>query len=258
MNAQVNPLLEVKGLGVSFGGVAAVNDVSFQIQPEAVTSLIGPNGAGKTTLFNLVTGAVRPRTGTVIFKGRDVTRLSPAETARLGISRTFQDLRLFLGMTVLENVMASFTGQRCEAPWYVMGRPLRVVKADRELAHKALAILETVGLQARAAEVAGELSYAEQKLVVIARAIAMGAALWLLDEPSSGLDRNSITGMLDLIRRLALQGQTIVIVEHNLSVVRDISDRILFLADGRLVADGTPSSIFADPDLQALYFGKRA
>jgi ABC-type branched-subunit amino acid transport system ATPase component len=251
-------LLSVEDLSVSFGGVRAVNGVSFSIPAGGATSIIGPNGAGKTTMFNLITGAIKRDSGRVRFGGSDITGSSPARVASLGIARTFQDLRIFGGMTVMENVMASFGHQLGESPWALLFLPHRVLRQERELRAQALDIIKQVDLQGREKAIAGNLSYAEQKLVIIARAIAMKSALWLLDEPSSGLDTRGVAEVMGTIRELCARGQTVLIVEHNLSVVREISSRILFLAEGRLIADGTPDEIFKDVALRELYFGKGA
>jgi ABC-type branched-subunit amino acid transport system ATPase component len=249
-------LLGVEDLSVSFGGVRAVNGVSFDISAGGATSIIGPNGAGKTTMFNLITGAIRRDSGRVRFNGADITGASPAKVASLGIARTFQDLRIFSGMTVLENVMASFQHQLGESPWAVFLLPGRVRHQERDLREQAMEIIKRVDLKGREYVAAGSLSYAEQKLVVIARAIAMKASVWLLDEPSSGLDTRGVAEVMGTIRNLCADGQTVVIVEHNLSVVREISSRILFLAEGRLIADGTPDEIFNNTELRTVYFGK--
>jgi ABC-type branched-subunit amino acid transport system ATPase component len=251
-------LLSVENLSVSFGGIRAVNGVSFSIPGGGATSIIGPNGAGKTTMFNLITGAIKRDSGRVSFGGHDITGSSPARVASLGIARTFQDLRIFGGMTVLENVMASFGHQLGESPWALLFLPHRVLRQERELRAQALDIIKQVDLQGREKAIAGNLSYAEQKLVIIARAIAMKSSLWLLDEPSSGLDTRGVAEVMGTIRELCSGGQTVLIVEHNLSVVREISSRILFLAEGRLIADGTPEEIFNDVALRELYFGKGA
>ena len=248
-------LLQVRQLSKSFGGVLAVSDVSFDVPVGRATSLIGPNGAGKTTIFNLITGALQADSGTVAMNGRNISGLRPSEVAKVGISRTFQDLRLFLHMTVADNVLSSFQGQDGERPWAVLLRPRRVFRQEKAFRSRALEIVKRVGLIGRANELVGNLSYAEQKLVVIARSIAMEAPLWLLDDPTSGLDTPAVIQMLKQIRSLVSEGQTVLIVEHNLRVVRDISDWILFMSDGRLRAQGTPDDILSSPELRQLYLG---
>jgi branched-chain amino acid transport system ATP-binding protein len=249
-------LLEVQNLTKAFGGVLAVSDVSFTVPVGRATSLVGPNGAGKTTIFNLITGALKADSGRVFFEGRDISGLAPSQVARLGISRTFQDLRIFLGMTVLDNVLASFQGQLGERPWAVFVAPGRVLRQERELRARALDIVARVGLKGREDDLAGNLSFSEQKLIIIARSIAMEAPLWLLDEPAAGLDTRAVTRMMDQIRGLVSEGQTVLIVEHNMRVVRDISDWILFLSNGKLIAQGTPDQILSNVELRQLYLGE--
>jgi ABC-type branched-subunit amino acid transport system ATPase component len=251
----MSSLLEVRGLSKRYGGVVAVQDVGFDVPVGKAVSLVGPNGAGKTTIFNLITGAVPRDSGSVHFNGNDITGFRPARVARAGISRTFQDLRVFERMTVIENVMTAFPDQIGERPWspFLLGH--RVLNQERELRDKATEILAEVGLDNCRDERAGGLSYAQQKLVVIARSIAMDAPLWLLDEPASGLDRRAVLNFGALLRALVSRGQTVLLVEHNLALVREVSDKVVFLSQGALTAEGTPENIFARPDLQSLYLG---
>ncbi len=258
MTAVETSLLEVRNLTKSFGGVRAVSDVSFRVMAGRATSLVGPNGAGKTTIFNLITGAIRPESGTVLFKGGEITGKSASETARHGISRTFQDLRIFPRMTVLENIRVSFQGQLGEQPLALLLQFGRVRAQERTLRSKAVDIAARVGLGGREDELAGNLSFAEQKLVIIARSMAMEAPVWLLDEPAAGLDTGAVTQLMTLIRSLVSEGQTVLIVEHNLRVVKDISDWVLFLSNGKLMAEGTPEDIFANEALRELYLGGKA
>lgn len=248
-------VLEVRGLRKRFGGVAAVDDLSFSLRAGVVTSLIGPNGAGKTTCFNLITGAIRADAGQVLLDGDDITGRRPAAAANLGITRTFQDIRVFGKMSVLANVMASFKGQLGESPIAVFLRPRAVHRQEAELRERAAAILARVGLDGRERVAAADLSYAEQKLLIVARALASDSKLWLLDEPASGLDQGAVHELAQLIRSLVTADRGVLVVEHNLQMVREISDHVLFLNVGRLVAEGTPDDVFASADLQRLYVG---
>jgi len=248
-------LLAVDSLSKSFGGIQAVSRLSFTVRQGSVVSLVGPNGAGKTTVFNIVSGALKPDSGHVHFKGQSITRLAPYEIARRGISRTFQDMRLFLGMTVLENVLVSVQGQVGERPLAVFGAPWRIRAEERRYRDAARDALRVVGLLDREDVLASNLSYGQQKRLVIARAIAMKAELWLLDEPAAGLDAAHVREMMDLVRRVAGLGQTVCLVEHNLGVVRHVSERVLFLSEGTLLAEGTPEEIFGNRDLRAIYLG---
>jgi len=248
-------LLAVDRLSKSFGGVRAVSGLSFVVQRGSVVSLVGPNGAGKTTVFNIVSGALKPDAGRVTFMGRPITRLAPYQIARRGISRTFQDMRLFLGMTVLENVLVAVPGQVGERPLAVFGVPWRIRAEEPRHREAAREALQVVGLLDRQDVLASNLSYGQQKRLIIARALAMRAELWLLDEPAAGLDAAHVREMMDLVRRLAGLGQTVCLVEHNLGVVRHVSDRVLFLSEGTLLAEGTPEEIFGNQDLRAIYLG---
>jgi ABC-type branched-subunit amino acid transport system ATPase component len=248
-------VLAISDLRKSFGGIRAVRGVSFDVKRGAATSLVGPNGAGKTTIFNLITGEIRPDTGSVLFDGRELRGLGPSGVGQLGISRTFQDLRLFSTMTVLDSVMVSFPNQIGESPISLVFRPRAVRRQEKELREKAQEILKTTGLEDKASVVSATLSYAEQKLLVIARSIAMEAELWLLDEPASGLDGDALIQFADLLRSLVDRGQTVLIVEHNLRLVQKVSDWVLFLDQGELKAEGTPEEIFASKELQELYIG---
>jgi ABC-type branched-subunit amino acid transport system ATPase component len=255
VSAGPDVVLRVEGLSKSFGGLRAVSDLSFTIRRGLVTSLVGPNGAGKTTVFNLITGALRPDAGRVYLGDREITGLPPHQAAGLGIARTFQDLRLFLGMTVLDNVLVSVQGQPGERPLAVFGAPWRVRAAERRHREEVREILQAVSLLERQHELVTNLSFAEQKLLVIARALATKSELWLLDEPAAGLDAAAVQEIMDLVRRLAGRGQTVCIVEHNLRVVRHVSDRVLFLNEGMLLTEGTPEEIFSNQELRAIYLG---
>jgi ABC-type branched-subunit amino acid transport system ATPase component len=248
-------LLRITDLSKRFGGIHAVRGVSFDVRKGAATSLIGPNGAGKTTIFNLITNSLRADTGSVLFEGREMIGLTPSRVARRGISRTFQDLRLFGTMTVLETVMASFPDQLGENPTALVLRPRAVRKQERELRERARQILDRVGLGGREDRIASTLSYAEQKLLIISRSIAMRADVWLLDEPASGLDGDTLIQFAKLLRGLVEDGQTVLIVEHNLRLVEQVSDWVLFLDQGQLKAEGTPADIFANRELQEIYMG---
>jgi ABC-type branched-subunit amino acid transport system ATPase component len=251
----MSDLLVVSDLAKSFGGIKAVRGVSFTVRRGKATSLVGPNGAGKTTIFNLITGSLRADTGSVLFEDRELRGLSPGQVARLGISRTFQDLRLFATMTVLESVMVSFPDQLGDRPTALVFRPRAVRRQERQLREKAREILAQVGLSGQEGRRAGELSYAEQKLLTISRSMAMGADVWLLDEPASGLDGDTLVQFAALLRGLVDNGQTVLIVEHNLRLVQEVSDWVLFLDQGRLKAEGSPEEIFQNKELQDIYMG---
>jgi branched-chain amino acid transport system ATP-binding protein len=253
--APAGELLRVTDLSKRFGGITALAGVSFSVPRGKATSLVGPNGAGKTTIFNLITGSLRADTGSVLFEGEELRGLRPSDVARRGISRTFQDLRLFGSCTVLETVMVSFQDQLGEQPWAVFFRPRKVRLQEKELREQAHDILERVGLRGLEKRIASSLSYAEQKLLIIARSMAMQADVWLLDEPASGLDGDTLIQFAALLRGLVDDGQTVLIVEHNLRLVSQVSDWVLFLDQGKLKAEGTPEEIFSNKELQEIYMG---
>jgi ABC-type branched-subunit amino acid transport system ATPase component len=246
-----NILLETRGLAINFGGLKAVDGVSLALREGIITTLVGPNGAGKTTLFNLITGQLEPDAGDVQWLGHSIKGQPHWKIAQAGIGRTFQDLKLFNQMTVLENALT--VTERRSWLWQSGGRA-----AAAERLARAESALEQVGLADHRHTRAIDLAYAERKFLSIARILSAGARLWLLDEPASGLDPRSYERFIKLLRDQVGRGITICIIEHNLDIVKGISDRIAFLDQGRLLAEGDPQSILSDPALASIYFGERA
>jgi branched-chain amino acid transport system ATP-binding protein len=244
-------LLQATGVAITFGGLKAVDDVSFSLRSGIITALVGPNGAGKTTLFNLMTGHLVPDRGDVTWLGQSILGLPHWKIARLGIGRSFQDLKLFASMTVEENIET--VTERGAWLWQTGGAAAR--KARRE---RVEATLVATGLADKRDARAVDLAYAERKFLSLARILASGARLWLLDEPAAGLDPGSYERFLSLLRAQVRDGATICIIEHNLDIVQGISDRIAFLDQGRLLAEGEPKAILSDPALAAIYFGERS
>jgi len=243
-----------RALHKSFGGVVAVADFDIELHSGRVTGLIGPNGAGKTTAFNMLTGFLKPDRGTIEFNGRDVTGLKPHRIVHEGMARSFQDLRLFRRMTVLENVLVSLPRQSGDRVWAVYLRPGLIRREERDNIARAMGVLQFVGLADKANELAEDLSYAEEKLLVIARLLATGAEVLLFDEPLSGLDPNTLQALLPTIRKLAEHGKTVCIIEHNLDVIKGVCDVVFFLDEGHAMAVGTPEELMSDPELAARYF----
>jgi len=247
--------VEGRGLERRFGGIVAVSGLDIALRRGRIIGLIGPNGAGKTTAFNLMTGFLRPDEGTVRLHGTPLAGLRPHEIARLGMARSFQDLKLFAHMTVLDNVMVALPRQKGDSLLYVYFAPWVVAAEERLNRDRALAVLDFVGLADKAGETAENLSYAEEKLLVIARLVATGAEVLLFDEPLSGLAPNTLEAIFPIIRRLADSGKTICIIEHNLDVIRGLCDTAIFLDEGRKLAEDAPDRLIADPALAARYFG---
>lgn len=248
-------LLEVQGLSRSFGGLKAVDDFSMTLEKSKVTALVGPNGCGKTTAFNLVTGFLKPDRGRIVFQKKDITNLPAYKMPHIGIVRSWQDVRNFQGMTVLDNVLIANQDQSGERLRKLFFTPWRVKKEEKENLEKALFFLNKVGLLKKRWEIARNLSYAEQKLLAIARLLSTGAEVLLLDEPSSGVDPNWVKRLMGIIRDLAKSGKTVCIVEHNLEVVRGVSDTVYFMAEGKKITQGTAEELMADPKLGEIYFG---
>ena len=234
----------------------AVSGLDTRIEPGRITGLIGPNGAGKTTAFNLLTGFLQANEGSVQYRGRSLQGLKPHQIVRAGVARSFQDLKLFAALSVLENVLVALPEQRGDRLWAVYFTPWAVRAEERANLGKSMAILEFVGLAERAGDLASDLSYADEKLLVVARLLATGAEALLFDEPLSGLAPNALAKIMPIFRRLADSGRTICIIEHNLDVIRGVSDRVAFLDGGEAIADGSPEAIMADPRLADLYFGR--
>jgi branched-chain amino acid transport system ATP-binding protein len=235
-------LLEARGLTRDFGGLRAVAGLDFTVAPGEILGLIGPNGAGKTTVFNLVTGFVRPTAGEILFEGRSLVGLRPHAVARRGVARTFQVVKPFAGLDVLENVtLAAF-----------LRHPAR-----RDAEASAREALERMGLAAKAATLASQLTLIEQKRLEVARALATGPRLVLLDEPMGGLNPAEVDVASDLVVRLRASGLTVVLVEHVMKAIMRISDRVIVLHHGERIAEGPPSRVVEDPAVIAAYFGKR-
>ncbi len=248
-------VLDVRDLSVSFGGVRAVDGLTFSVREGEVLSVIGPNGAGKTSAFNCITGFYKPRSGSVVFNGAQITGRRPAIIAAHGIARTFQNLRLFGDLTVLDNVRAGMHVRLKQNAFDAVLHTPRYRRSEREATEQARRWLDFVGVRSDWALQARNLPYGEQRLTEIARALAREPKMLLLDEPAAGLNHGEKEQFLRLLRRISELGIAVVLIEHDMGLVMEVSERIVVLSYGKEIADGTPEQIRTDPDVIAAYLG---
>lgn len=251
----MNALLTAKGLHKSFGGVRAVRDISFEIPDGAVFAIIGPNGAGKSTLLNLMSGVYQPDTGALTFADTDLSGLPAHRRVRLGIARTFQKIRLFKQLSVLDNVVAGFHTHHDIPAWQYLIHGAAFRSDHARCRTEAMELLGFVGLAARRDTVAGSLPYGEQRLLEFARALATRPRLLLIDEPAAGLSASEVDSLLDRILTMRGKGVTVVVVEHNMELVMNVADRVLVMDYGQHLFEGVPEDVQKSPAVVSAYLG---
>jgi branched-chain amino acid transport system ATP-binding protein len=256
--ASAGPELSVEHIAVRFGGLVAIADLHFSIAPREIVALIGANGAGKTTAFNVITGFQRPTSGRVEHRGEALTGLRPHQIASRGVARTFQRTSVFPNHTVLDNALIGLHRKGRATLWDTLLTLPRAKAEERRLRDRAMGVLDVVGIAGRAADLGGSLPYGDQRLLGVALALASDPSMLLLDEPVSGMNASEKSTFMKLLDRLRASGMTLLLVEHDMRMVMGISDRVVVLNQGHVIADGAPSEIQRHPGVIRAYLGRSA